>query len=152
MRKTNLMYPMKKKLEYLFICLLIFCFMFSSTLKAQEETESDTSNYAQMEFEESTYNFGDLYQGDKTEHIFKFKNIGAEPLIINNVLTTCGCTAPTWPKKPLLAGEEGQVKVVFDSSAKIGRQNKVITIRSNAKSGDYRLRISAMVLPPKKKN
>jgi hypothetical protein len=124
--------------------------MYSIAIKAQEGVESDTSSYAQMEFDNIAFNFGNLYQGEKAEHIFYFKNIGSAPLIINNVLTTCGCTAPEWPKDPIQPGAEGQVKVSFDSSSKIGRQNKVITIRSNAKSGDFRLRISVMVLPPKK--
>ncbi len=118
-------------------------------LKSQEKVQADSSVFAQMEFVESEYNFGDLYQGEKAEHIFTFKNIGKSPLIINNVLTTCGCTAPKWPESPVLPGQNGEIIVAFDSSSKIGRQNKVITIRSNAKSGDYRLRISVMVLPKK---
>ena len=141
---------MKKNVERILIYAW-FCCMFSSVSNAQEVVEPDTSRYAQMEFEESTHNFGELNHGEKSTYIFKFKNIGTDPLIINNVLTTCGCTAPVWPKDPLVAGEQGQPEVVFDSNSKIGRQNKVITIRSNAKSGDYRLRISAMVLPPEKK-
>ena len=84
--------------------------------------------------------------------MFNFKNSGTTPLIIYNVLTTCGCTAPEWPKETIPPKEKSVVKVIFDSTSKIGRQNKVITIRSNSKSGDARLRISAMVLPAEKKN
>ena len=137
-------------MRLLFLFLLSGFFMYSSALVAQEEAETDTISFAQMKFKNSSYNFGDLYQGEQVAHVFSFINIGNVPLVLNNVLATCGCTAPEWEKKPLLPGEEGQVKIVFDSSSKIGRQNKVITIRSNAKSGDYRLRISAMVLPSKK--
>jgi hypothetical protein len=103
-----------------------------------------------MVFTETEYNFGDLYQGEKAHHIFKFKNTGNSPLILNNVLTTCGCTASEWPREPIKAGAISEIKVVFNSASKIGRQNKVITIRSNAKEGDYRLRISVMVLPSRK--
>jgi hypothetical protein len=136
---------MDRKLIYL---LTLFSIA-TSTLKAQELIEADTSSFAQMEFEEVSFDFGELYQGEKIEYIFHYINVGNIPLIFQNVLTTCGCTAPEWSKDPLLPGEKGQLKVAFDSSAKIGRQNKVITIRSNAKSGDYQLRISGMVLPPK---
>lgn len=139
---------MEKKLFYLFIFFLIY----SSTLLAQDKVESDTSNFAQMKFEEVFFDFGELAQGEKVEYLFHYRNAGNAPLIFQNVLTTCGCTAPEWSKIPLQPGEKAQLKVVFDSSTKIGRQNKVITIRSNAKSGDYRLRISGMVLPSKKKN
>ncbi len=143
---------MKKKLFYLFLAFLPIFVMYFSLLKAQGKVESDTSSFAQMEFEKVSFDFGELFQGEKVEYIFHYKNIGNAPLIFQKVLTTCGCTAPEWSKNPLPPGVEGQLKVAFDSSTKIGRQNKVITIRSNAKSGDYRLRISGMVLPPKKIN
>jgi len=44
-------------------------------------------------FEEDSFDFGDIYQGDKVAHTFKFENSGNQPLIITNVQTTCGCTA-----------------------------------------------------------
>ncbi len=111
--------------------------------------QDDSTTYAQITFEKSTHNFGEINQGEKVEQIFLFKNTGTIPLLLSNVLSTCGCTIPEWPKEPIPPGEEREIKVVFDSTSKIGRQNKVITIRSNSKDGDYRLRISAMVLPPK---
>ena len=128
---------------YLFLLFMLL----SLSLKAQQAEVSDTLVLAQMEFTETEYNFGDLYQGEKAEHNFKFKNIGNSPLILNNVLTTCGCTASKWPREPIQPGAKAEIKVVFNSASKIGRQNKVITIRSNAKEGDHRLRISVMVLP-----
>ena len=115
---------------------------------AQEEIEIDSTVFAQIVFEKSDYSFGDLNQGEKAEHMFYFKNTGNSPLILNNVLSTCGCTVPEWPRQPILPDSISYIKVVFDSSTKIGRQNKVITVRSNSSEGDARLRISAMVLPP----
>jgi hypothetical protein len=142
---------MNKK-SNIFISLLIGLLVCTSlNLKAQEVLQSDTIEIAQFYFESTEHDFGDVNQGETVEYFFDFKNSGNIPLIIQNVLTTCGCTAPEWPKIPIQAGESDQIKVVFDSSSKIGRQNKVITIRSNADAGDFRLRISAMVLPSKKK-
>ncbi len=132
------------------IYLFLLFMLLSLALKAQKAEVPDTTVFAQMEFTETEYNFGDLYQGEKAEHNFKFKNIGNSPLILNNVLTTCGCTASEWPREPIQPGAKAEIKVVFNSASKIGRQNKVITIRSNAKEGDYRLRISVMVLPSNK--
>ena len=135
------------------ICIMLFALFFlPEEIKAQEINEPDTSVYAQIEIEEADHDFGDIHHGGKAEYKFNFKNSGTAPLIINNVLTTCGCTAPEWPKEPIPPQEKSVVKVIFDSTSKIGRQNKVITIRSNSKSGDARLRISAMVLPTIKKN
>ena len=138
-----------KKITLALCCLMI---LIASKIHAQQVAELDTTDFAQFEFASTEYDFGDVNQGETVEYLFDFKNSGEIPLIINNVLTTCGCTAPEWPKQPIKPGETGQIKIAFDSSSKIGRQNKVITIRSNAHEGDFRLRISAMVLPPKKKN
>ena len=129
-----------------------FLIVLPQLIFAQEEIEQDTTSFAQIVFEKATYNFGDLKQGEKAEHLFYFRNDGDSPLILNNVLSTCGCTVPEWPREPILSDSTNVIKVVFDSSSKIGRQNKVVTIRSNSKQGDYRLRISAMVLPPENKN
>ena len=131
--------------------LSVLFILFSNVSLAQEEEPADSIQFAQIAFERTDYNFGELNQGEKAIHIFNFKNIGDAPLVLNNVLSTCGCTVPEWPKEPILKDSTGVVQVLFDSSSKIGRQNKVITIRSNSKDGDFRLRISAMVLPPKKK-
>ena len=128
---------------------LVILISFSS-LFGQGAHENDSSIFAQISMENEVHNFGDLNQGDKGVHVFEFRNSGNAPLILNNVLSTCGCTVPEWPKEPIPADSTGTIKVVFDSTSKIGRQNKVITIRSNSKNGDYRLRISAMVLPAKK--
>lgn len=38
-----------------------------------------------IQFNEREYNFGDLAQVDQVTHIFKFKNVGGDTLIINNV-------------------------------------------------------------------
>ena len=112
--------------------------------------DADSSRYAQIFVEKTDHNFGDLKQGEKAEHVFYFINTGTSPLIVSNAISTCGCTIPEWTREPLLPDSIGTLKVIFDSTGKIGRQNKVITLRSNSKGGDYRLRISAMVLPPEK--
>ena len=138
---------MKSALLFLFACTApIF-------LYGQSSGSNDTVRiaFARIELEVDKHNFGDVYQGQKAEKVFTFKNTGDIPLMLNNVLSTCGCTVPEWPKSPIQSGDSSQIKVIFDSTSKIGRQNKVITIRSNSKDGDARIRISAMVLPAKKK-
>lgn len=84
-------------------------------------------------WEKSTHDFGEMVQGDKVEHIFKFTNTGTEPIVITNVEVTCGCTLPkSWPRDPIAAGGKGEIIVAFNSTGKLGKQNKVITVVSNA--------------------
>ncbi|MEC3878799.1 DUF1573 domain-containing protein [Parapedobacter sp. 10938] len=92
------------------------------------------SSGAVMEVAEDAYDFGTVNEGEKVNHEFKFTNTGSAPLIISNVQASCGCTTPEYSKNPIAPGDEGLVKVVFNSAGQLGKQHKVITITSNAAS------------------
>lgn len=80
------------------------------------------------EFTEESFNFGEVAEGDKVVHTFKFKNTGSNPLRVNNVKPSCGCTTPDWSKEDIAAGAEGFVTVEFDSKGKRGVQKKSVTV------------------------
>lgn len=103
---------------------------------------------AEIRFAEKVHEFGDVVQGQSVNHKFAFTNTGTEPLIILNVQTTCGCTASEWSKKPIPPGEGGEILVTFNSAKKMGRQNKIITVYTNGKVPEEKLKIVANVLPP----
>ena len=110
-------------------------------LVAQED------NGPAFKFSESKHDFGEVIQGNVVEHYFEFSNVGNLPLVISNIITTCGCTAPTWPKEPIKPGGKGKIKIVFNSSGKIGKQNKIVTIISNTSTQKDRLFIMANIIP-----
>ncbi|MES2418735.1 MAG: DUF1573 domain-containing protein [Bacteroidota bacterium] len=85
-----------------------------------------------IKFEKELYDFGVITEGEKVHYDFKFKNTGKTPLIITDASATCGCTKPEYPTKPVKPGEEGVIKVVFNSLGKAGIQDKVVTLTSNA--------------------
>jgi hypothetical protein len=115
------------------------------------KTTAQNSDGPELSWEKPTYDFGDIYQGEKVEHTFKFVNSGKEPLVITNVQVTCGCTTPKgWPRDPIMPGGKAELVVLFDSSNKIGRQNKVVTVVSNASGGNSQISFSANVLEKKK--
>lgn len=102
-------------------------------------------------WDKNTYDFGDIIQGEKVEHTFRFTNTGTDPLVITNVEVTCGCTTPKgWPRDPINPGGKGEITVQFDSTHKIGRQNKVATVVSNALAGNSQITFSVNVLEKKK--
>jgi len=86
-------------------------------------------------FEESKYDFGSVVAGGTVDHTFKFKNTGTAPLIISNIGVSCGCTTPEWTKAPVLPGKTGTIAAHFNSTGKMGMQNKVLTVESNAAAG-----------------
>ena len=64
-----------------------------------------------IEFKETTFEFGEIEQGEKVSYAYKFTNTGSEPLVIKNAKGSCGCTVPKWPKEPIAPGESGELLV-----------------------------------------
>ena len=96
------------------------------------EINDGTSNAEpKFEFKETTWDFGTIMEGERVEHTFKFTNVGDDDLIISNASASCGCTIPAWPREPIAPGEEGKIKVEFNSQGKSGNQSKDITILAN---------------------
>lgn len=81
---------------------------------------------------DSSYNFGKVADGEKVEYSYRFKNTGSKPLVIADAHASCGCTVPQKPEKPILPGEIGFIKIVFDSKGRVGNAYKTITVVSNA--------------------
>jgi hypothetical protein len=118
--------------------LLVLVLVFAGKLAAQNAAAKVDGPVITVE--KKNHDFGDIFQGDKVEHTYSFANTGNEPLIITNVNVTCGCTTPKgWPKEPIPPGGKGEVTVAFSSVGKIGRQNKTVTIISNAVNPDGNL-------------
>ena len=43
---------------------------------------------------EPAYSFGKIPQGRPVIHIFEIENTGKDPLLLENVQASCGCTTP----------------------------------------------------------
>ena len=110
------------------------------------QPEVDPATAAQISFEENSFDFGTLQEGEKVEHVFKFTNTSDNPLTISNARGSCGCTVPEWPREPIAPGEAGEIKVKFDSKGKKGVQNKNVTITANTIPANTMLTISSDVI------
>ncbi len=108
----------------------------------------EATGNAKMAFENSTWDFGTIKQGEAVEHVFTFENTGTEPLIITKAKGSCGCTAPNWPKEPIAPGETGEIQVKFNSRGKKGTQKKTVTIWANTTPNQTRLRVNGDVSVP----
>ncbi len=120
-------------------------------IQAASIVSAQTANTgAAITWEKNTHDFGDIIEGDKVEHTYKFTNTGAEALVITNIQVTCGCTTPKgWPRDPIAPGKKAEIIVQFNSTGKIGRQNKVVTVISNAVTGNSQITFAATVLEKK---
>lgn len=84
---------------------------------------------------DSVYDFGTRMEGDKVSYNFRFRNTGTKPLVVEHVSASCGCTTPEKPEKPILPGQTGEIKVVFDSKGRSGKQEKHISVNANVQNG-----------------
>jgi len=100
------------------------------TAAASVATDS-TQGAPEITFEQTVHNFGQITQGEKVEYAFRFTNTGNRDLLIQDAVSSCGCTVPEWPKEPVKPGESGYLKVVFDSHGKEGFTEKEISIKAN---------------------
>ena len=80
---------------------------------------------------DNTIDYGTVTKkGDNGVRSFEFTNTGDAPLIITNVLSTCGCTVPTKPNAPIMPGKTGIIEVKYSMIP--GPIRKTITVESNA--------------------
>lgn len=83
-------------------------------------------------FPEDSWDFGEITPDELPTHIFKFKNIGDEVLIIKGTKVSCeSCIAPIISIRELNPGEEGELEITVNSLDMIGRFTKRIYVESN---------------------
>lgn len=109
------------------------------------EHSENSAEEPKFEFEEMNWDFGEINEGDRVEHTFKFKNVGNDDLVISNVTSSCGCTSPDWPRKPIKPGEESKIIVEFNSQGKSGVVTKDVNIFANTVPTKTVLKIKTIV-------
>ena len=116
-----------------FITLLISFFIFSQEKQAEIKFEVTTIDYGEVEFESDG------------KRVFKFKNVGTAPLVFKRISSSCGCTIPKKPEKPIEPGDFGEIEVEYDTK-RVGIFMKAISVVSNSKNSSIVLRIKGEVL------
>ena len=76
---------------------------------------------------------------------FVLKNDGHKPLVINNVLKSCGCTEVDYPKTSIAAGESFVIKAVYDAK-QMGTFTKQVCLYTNADEEPFILSMRGRVV------
>ena len=114
----------KLSLYTYFLCCL---FVIPNNINAQTKTSNSKANIV---FEKTSHDYGVIFAGDNGEVIFKFKNEGKSPLIINNVVASCGCTSPQWSKDPVMPSQSGEISITYNTNI-ISDIKRSITVSTN---------------------
>ena len=129
---------MKRKL-YIFLLAVAAFFACDAVLHAQNPAPQA------IEFNKKVHNFGKVSVNDGAQHCtFEFKNTSAKPVVINNIISSCGCTEPVWPKKPIMPGESGKVEVTYLNDQGPYPFDKTLTVYTSASTKPIILRITGL--------
>ena len=99
-----------------------------------------------ISFDTDTIDYGEITKGSDGVRTFTFENTGDAPLEIQGVRSSCGCTIPKKPEKPIAPGEKGEITVRYDTN-RVGVFRKTITVNTNVSSNSIiALKIKGNVL------
>ena len=110
--------------------------------------EQQKANMPEILFDNLTYNFGKVIQGEQLHYTFHFTNVGKSSLIISDISASCGCTTSIPPKAPIKPGEKGEISVSFDSKTKSGEVVSYLVVACNTYPAQTILTITANVVNP----
>ena len=100
---------------------LIFIFITQAVSHAQS-----VARFTQID-----YDFGNISEGVKAEHVFEFSNTGDTDLLIEKVVATSGSTRAAASSNEIKPGEKGSIRVMFDMRGKKGFFVKSVDVYTN---------------------
>lgn len=120
-------------------------YMMTQQKTTEQKIKEEAKPKAKIKFDDINFDFGKAKEGEKLEHTYVFKNESQQPLYIYEVTTSCGCTIADWTKDAILPSEKGQLKVVFDTKGKKGKQVKLLKVLTNTEPSDTSLFIKGII-------
>lgn len=111
----------------------------------------DKKVFTVIQWKDSVIDLGKIRMGDTVAFHFRFQNIGKEPLLIKEVITSCSCTSVNQVSQAIPPGGEGKIHAVFDTRKSIvGFVKKGLMVTANTSPAQKQLFYSAEVTGHKK--
>jgi hypothetical protein len=118
--------------------------LYQSIITGQDAESKVTVSLTKAELDNNQLDFGTLSVGVSQQRVVKLMNSGTKPLVVQDVVVSCGCTKVDYPKAPIMPNETGEVTVSYDPDKK-GGFHKTVTLYCNAKQSPLRISISGRV-------
>jgi hypothetical protein len=104
-----------------------------------------------MQLPVKEHNFGTFKEeAGRQTFAFAVTNTGNSPLVIQNIVASCGCTTPEWTRTPIPAGGKGTITAIYDPVNRPGQFSKTLSVYSNSKPEVVVLVINGEVIPREK--
>lgn len=113
--------------------------LYLDVIKEKKETGQAT-NVTSASVDQTVMDFGSFPQQEKQEKSFVLTNTGSGLLVIQDIITSCGCTKVEYSKEPVRPGGTLEVKVIYEAE-KAEHFNKTVTVFCNTKDSPLRLTV-----------
>ena len=111
-----------RNFSFLLCFILVSLFSFGQDTAAQPEL---------LKVKDTTHDFGSIPKGKPVFYNFEITNTGVNPLKLDDVHASCGCTTPEWSREPIAPGATATIKVGYNAAVE-GHFEKNITITYNS--------------------
>jgi len=99
--------------------------------------------------EPASFDFGTVKPSGVVQREFVLRNIGRADLVIDSIVSSCGCAAVLSDTQTLKPGARTPLRVRLTAPAEEGRLRKSILIKSNDPGqGSLEVRVEAVVAAP----
>lgn len=115
--------------KYISVAAAILALVMPRLAAAQDPSGEYLPEEKVIAFDEKIHDFGDVLLSEGAlKWKFNFTNISDQPIVIHNVISSCGCTTPEWTKAPVKAGGTGYVNVTFTNDQGPYPFDKTLTV------------------------
>lgn len=128
-----------KKMKFIIIAIVGVLFSFSISFGQSGH------NYA-LEFDKTVHNFGKISVTAGIQKCsFNYTNVSDKPVVINNVISSCGCSVAEWDKAPIKPGAKGAIEVSYLNDQGPYPFDKTFTVYISSSEKPIMLRITGIV-------
>ena len=137
--------PFNNYLAYKAIWVFVLCTI-NTFAFSQETQKTDNSLHPFLKVESDTIAYDTIIQNSNTTKRIIVMNEGNLPLQIFSVRSSCGVSAPSWPRQPIEPGDKAFIQIRYDSS-NLGPINRNLIIHSNSPESTKTISIKGYVVP-----
>ena len=104
-----------------------------------------------VKFDKTVHDFGDIIlNSGKQSATFKYTNIGHTPVIVQQIINSCGCTTTNHTKSPIMPGGTGEISAVYSNDEGAYPFDKALTVYISGETKPVILRLRGIVHDKKK--
>lgn len=115
--------------------------LYFNIFSSKNYIDVNQSSHTKVCISEQMINFDTFSWKESINKEVYLKNIGNSPLVINEIITSCGCVDVDYDKKPVLPEDSTSIKIEYRAEHP-EHFSKTITIYCNAEGAPFELKIS----------